>query len=94
MKLSKVTLAVAGVEETHPADTLVVEARRAPSFELASQSGATVARTTRGFAVTSHVWGERYAALGEVTGADPSVRAFEAAARDLAARLPVVVPKR
>ena len=90
----KVTLARAGVEETHPADALVVEARRSPSFELATQSGATVARTASGFAVTSHVWAERYAALGEVTGAEPSVRAFEAAARDLAARLPVVVPKR
>ena len=89
----KVTLARAGVEETHPADALVVEARRSPSFELATQSGATVARTASGFAVTSHVWAERYAALGEVTGAEPSVRAFEAAARDLAARLPVVVPK-
>jgi sarcosine oxidase subunit alpha len=83
--VSKVTVRVGETDEKHAADALIVETRRAPSFELAAQAGASVARVPGGFAVVDRVWGGRYAVLGEATGASPDVEAFEVAARELAA---------
>lgn len=69
-----------------PADALVVETPRAPSFELAQQAGASVARTASGFAVRAESLPSAFAAIGEVTGAAPDVAAFEVEARTRAAR--------
>lgn len=83
----KVTLKSAdGAEETLDADTLIVEPVRAPSFELASQSGAPIARSAGGFAVASTFWGGRFAAIGQVTGAEPCVSAFASCAAQLVAQ--------
>ncbi len=84
--VKKVTVqAAVDGEEVLPADALVVEARRSPSFELAEQAGGAVRRVPSGFAVAQAAWGDRFAAIGEVTGAAPNVGAFVAAARALAA---------
>jgi sarcosine oxidase subunit alpha len=83
--VKKVTVKVGAHEETHAADALVVEVRRSPSFELAEQAGGAVVRTASGFAAKLATWGGRFAAIGEVTGAEPSVAAFEESARALAA---------
>jgi sarcosine oxidase subunit alpha len=82
--VKKVTVRVGAREETHPADALVVEVPRSPSFELSEQSGGTVVRSPSGYAVASSTWGDRFAAVGEVTGAEPNVAAFVEAANALA----------
>jgi sarcosine oxidase subunit alpha len=82
--VKKVTVNVGAQEESLPADALIVEVRRSPSFELAEQSGGAVVRTSSGFAAKLTTWGGRFAAIGEVTGAEPNVAAFEEAARALA----------
>lgn len=88
--VKKVTYVDAGgSEHAVPADALVVEGPRSPSFELAQQAGCTVVRTASGFAATTRDLPPRFAVLGEVTGAAPSVASFEAEARSLAARVRV-----
>ncbi len=76
-------------ESSLRADALVVDAARAPAYELCEQAGATLAHRPSGFApvatrglIADGVW-----AIGEVTGAPLEARAFEAAAADIAAQL-------
>jgi sarcosine oxidase, subunit alpha len=84
--VKKVTLVDAqATEHVLPADALVVEGPRSPSFELAQQAGASVVRTKSGFAVPPDALGGRFAVVGEITGASPDVAAFESRARELAA---------
>ena len=83
--VSKVSLVDAdGAEHSVKADALIVEGLRSPSFELAHQAGARVVRTASGFAATADALSDRYAVLGEVTGAAPSVATFDRHAQELA----------
>lgn len=84
-RVKEVTIATPGGEKTLPCDALVVDAPRAPSYELAAQAGATLAHDVRGYVVCTDEAGRirpGVLALGEVTGIplDPSGIARAAAA--------------
>jgi sarcosine oxidase subunit alpha len=88
-RLRSVVVKEGAKERTVPADALLVDAPRAPAYELCEQAGAEVRYNPNGFApVTSHgcvadgTW-----AIGEVTGAPLSGEGFLKAAEDLAAQL-------
>jgi sarcosine oxidase subunit alpha len=76
-------------ERTLAADVLLVDARRAPAYELCEQAGATIRHCAEGFVpvtdrgrVADGVW-----AVGEVTGAPLSVARFVDAAAEIVAQL-------
>jgi sarcosine oxidase subunit alpha len=66
---SRVKAVVVGKKE-HPADALLVDAPRAPAYELAEQAGARVRHEARGYVVETDAGriGERVYAVGEMTG--------------------------
>jgi sarcosine oxidase subunit alpha len=80
-----VTLAGAGrgEEQRLACDTLVIDAPRAPAYELCAQAGARLRHESRGFVVVTEDGRIRDGvfALGEVTGAPlvPDVVARDAA---------------
>jgi sarcosine oxidase subunit alpha len=76
-------------ERTLPADALLVDAPRAPSYELCEQAGAEVRYNPNGFApvTTRGRAAEGTWAIGEVTGAPLSGEGFLKAAEELAEQL-------
>lgn len=73
----------------HRADAVLIDAPRAPAYELCQQAGATLAHAPRGFVVRAEagkirggVW-----ALGEVTGDPLDPARLEARAHDVVAQL-------
>jgi sarcosine oxidase subunit alpha len=87
-RIKDATVATDPGERTIACDALLVDAPRAPAYELCAQAGARLADTSRGapgFAVTTGPGGRvrlGVFAVGEVTGAplDPAVVARDAAA--------------
>jgi sarcosine oxidase subunit alpha len=78
-----------GRERSIPADALLVDAPRAPAYELCEQAGATLTHRPSGYApvalrgrIADGVW-----AIGEVTGAPLAAGAFVRAAEEIAAQL-------
>jgi len=78
-----------GNERSIPADVLLVDAPRAPAYELCEQAGATLEHRSCGFVpvtergrIADGVW-----AIGEVTGAPLLATAFLRAAEEIAAQL-------
>lgn len=70
-RVKEVVVATSSGDATHAADVLLVDAPRAPAYELCAQAGASLAHEPRGFVVRTDggkirdgVW-----ALGEVVGA-------------------------
>lgn len=84
-RIKEVTLATASGEQTLRCDALVVDAPRAPAYELAAQAGGTLAHESRGYVVQTDGAGRIRSgvyAVGEVTGAplDPAAISNAAAA--------------
>jgi sarcosine oxidase subunit alpha len=80
-----VTVATRGGKVELPCDVLLVDAPRAPAYELAAQAGARLAHVAEGFVVVADPGGTvrpGVLALGEVTGdrLDPAVVATRARA--------------
>ena len=78
-----------GRERSLPADVLVVDAPRAPAYELCEQAGARLAHSSAGYVprldrgrIAEGVW-----AIGEVTGALLVAAPFVAAADEIASQL-------
>jgi sarcosine oxidase subunit alpha len=71
------------------ADALVIDAPRAPAYELCEQAGATLRHEPRGFVPVTERGKIRDGvfALGEVTGAKLEVEGFEAGAAQIGAQL-------
>ncbi|MGO8996943.1 MAG: 2Fe-2S iron-sulfur cluster-binding protein [Polyangiaceae bacterium] len=91
VKVGEAGAAGAGAaEERHfKADTLVIDAPRAPAYELCEQAGARLRHEPRGF-VPQTVRGkirDRVFALGEVTGAKLEVGGFEGGAEEIVGQL-------
>jgi sarcosine oxidase subunit alpha len=71
-RIRAVTLSTPDGERELPCDALVVDAPRAPAYELCAQAGATLVPTPRGFVVQTRARGAIRAsvfAVGEVVGA-------------------------
>jgi sarcosine oxidase subunit alpha len=88
-RLRSVVVKEGAKERTVPADALLVDAPRAPAYELCEQAGAEVRYNPNGFApvtsqgrVATSTW-----AIGEVTGAPLSGEGFLKAADELAEQL-------
>lgn len=84
-RIKEVTLATGSGERTLRCDALLVDAPRAPAYELAAQAGATLAHEPRGYVVQTDEAGRIRSgvyAVGEVTGSplDPEAMARAAAA--------------
>jgi sarcosine oxidase subunit alpha len=84
-RIKEVTVATASGEQTLQCDALVVDAPRAPAYELAAQAGAALAHEARGFVVRTDGAGRIRSgvyAVGEVTDTalDPAAIASAAAA--------------
>jgi sarcosine oxidase subunit alpha len=84
-RVKGVTIATATGERTLPCDALLVDAPRAPAYELCAQAGARLDHGENGYAVATGNGGRIRAgifALGEVTGAplEPGAVARDAAA--------------
>jgi sarcosine oxidase subunit alpha len=56
------------VEESHDADALLVDAPRAPAYELCAQAGASLVHEPRGFVVRGGKFRDGFFAVGEVAG--------------------------
>jgi thioredoxin reductase len=79
-----------GDEERHfKADALVIDAPRAPAYELCEQAGAALRHAPEGFVPHARRGKIRDGifAIGEVTGARFDVGTFEAAAEEIARQL-------
>jgi hypothetical protein len=63
-----VVIATASGEETHEADALVIDAPRAPAYELCAQAGASLVHEPRGFVVRGPKIRDGIFAAGEVIG--------------------------
>lgn len=85
-RVSGVDVAAAGGHVTHEADALVVDAPRAPSFELALQAGAELAHEPRGYVVRSAhgLVAEGIYVVGEMTGVLFDAEAMAASASRVA----------
>lgn len=84
-RIKEVTVATASGERTLRCDALLVDAPRAPAYELAAQAGATLRHEPQGYLVETDEAGRirpGVYAVGEVTGIplDPSAIASAAAA--------------
>jgi sarcosine oxidase subunit alpha len=84
-RVSKVVLATPTGEQTYRCDALLVDAPRAPAYEICAQAGARLTREDRGFVVAlgARAGGklrEGVFAVGEVVGTpmDPAAIALEA----------------
>jgi hypothetical protein len=91
----EVTLATAAGEQRMPCDTLVIDAPRAPAYELCAQAGAGLAHEPRGFVVqasrSGHVRDGVFAA-GEVVGTPLEPRAVAGAAEAIAEQASLLQP--
>jgi sarcosine oxidase subunit alpha len=88
-RVKEATIAVAaGGEQRFPCDTLVVDAPRAPAYELCAQAGAELAHEPRGFLVRPPLRDGRIRdgvfAAGEVVGTPLDPTAMARAAQALA----------
>jgi sarcosine oxidase subunit alpha len=91
-RIKEVTVATASGEQTLRCDALVVDAPRAPAYELAAQAGATLAHEARGFVVHTDEAGRIRSgvyAVGEVTGTALHPAAMARAAAFAVESLPV-----
>lgn len=84
-RVKEVTVATAAGERTVRCDALLVDAPRAPAYELAAQAGATLVHEDRGFVVQTDQAGRIRSgvyAIGEITGMalDPAAIARAATA--------------
>jgi sarcosine oxidase subunit alpha len=79
----------AAAERHFKADALVIDAPRAPAYELCEQAGARIHHVARGFVPQTERGKirERVFAIGEATGARFEAAVFEAAAADVAEQL-------
>ena len=70
----------AGKEKEHTADAVLIDAPRAPAYELAEQAGAALAHEPRGFVVRTERGriAEGVYAVGELVGTPFDVRAMDA----------------
>lgn len=85
-RVKEAIVATASGEVTHDADVLLVDAPRAPAYELCAQAGAELSHEPRGFVVRTiggkihdHIW-----ALGEVVGTPFDVARISAEAEEVA----------
>ncbi len=87
--VKEVAFVEGGKEERLRVDAVLVDAPRAPSFELAEQAGAKPEHEPRGFAVRPEGGEVRdgFWVLGEITGAPLEPARVLADARDLASRV-------
>ncbi len=76
------------------ADAVIIDAPRAPAFELAEQAGAELAHEPRGFVVEAHdglirrsPTGERVWAVGELVGVPFEASALRANAEAVSKRI-------
>jgi hypothetical protein len=79
----------AGKESRLKIDALVIDAPRAPAYELCEQAGAPLTHTARGY-VPSVKHGkirDRFFAIGEVAGSAFEARVFGRAADEIAAQI-------
>jgi len=83
-------------ERTIPADALLVDAPRAPAYELCEQAGATLTHHAGGYVpvadggrIAERVW-----AIGEVTGAPLVAGAFVRAAEEIAEQVSLLPARR
>ena len=74
---TRIKKAVFGKREL-PASALLVDAPRAPAYELAEQAGATLEHAPRGYVVKGEVVREGVYAVGELTGCPLDAAAIEA----------------
>jgi len=91
-RVKEVTVATASGEQTLRCDALVIDAPRAPAYELAAQAGATLAHEPRGFFVHTDEAGrirDGVYAVGEVTGTALHPAAMARAAAAAVESLPV-----
>jgi sarcosine oxidase subunit alpha len=88
-RVKSVDVVVDGQERRIKCDALLLDAPRAPAYELCEQAGAVLDHQPRGFVprVDRGKIRDGVFALGEVTGASFDVGTFEAQAEEIAARL-------
>ena len=68
MRVKSITVRASGEETEYPCDAVLVDAARAPAYELAEQAGATLRHEPRGFVAVSARIAKGIYAVGEVAG--------------------------